>query len=105
SVELVAATLDMFSIGLLFFAGFLLLMRAFYARQDSRSPALINIWANIVTTALDLALFPLMGVKGLALAHSLGYVVAFGTAWIVLSRRTGGLDTRKTTIEVGKAAI
>lgn len=87
STELVASVLDLFALGLFPFAAYLLLMRAFYSRQDARTPALINIWENGVTIALDFILFPTMGVEGLALAHTLGYVAGTAVAGVVLARR------------------
>ena len=42
-----------FAVGLPFFSAFQLLTRTFYATQDSRTPALVNIGAAIVTVAVD----------------------------------------------------
>ncbi len=102
SSTLVAEVLQMFAIGLLPFSAFLLFNRAFYARQDTRTPLVLNIVDNVVTVALDFALFPSMGVSGLALAHSLGYVVATVVAAVLLARRLGGLETRHTLAELTK---
>lgn len=96
SVELVASTLALFAVGLLPFAAFLLFARAFYARQDSRTPALVNLLENAVTIALDFALFPILDVRGLALAHSLGYVVGAVVLGALLARRIGGLQARRS---------
>ena len=105
SSNLVAEVLQMFAIGILPFAAFLLFNRAFYARQDTRTPLVLNVVDNVVTVALDFALFPSMGVSGLALAHSLGYVVATGVAVVLLSRRLGGLESRHTTGELTKVVL
>lgn len=90
SSSLVAQVLAYFAIGLLPFSVYLLLMRAFYARQDARTPALVNLLENGVTIVLSLVLFPPMGVQGLALAHTLGYVAGCAVAAAVLSRGLGG---------------
>jgi putative peptidoglycan lipid II flippase len=105
SVELVASTLRYFAVGLLPFAAFLLFARAFYARQDSRTPALVNVVENAVTIALDFALFPSLDVRGLALAHSLGYVAGAGLLGGLLIRRTGGLEARRTVVELAKVTL
>ena len=102
SVDLVASTLALFAVGLLPFAAFLLFARAFYARQDSRTPALVNVVENAVTVALDFALFPALDVRGLALAHSLGYLAGAGVLGVLLARRVGGLETRRTLVELAK---
>jgi putative peptidoglycan lipid II flippase len=102
SAELVSSVLRLFAVGLIPFAAFLLLSRAFYARQDNRTTALWNILAVGVTVALDFILFPVIDVRGLALAHSLGFVVgSLVLAW-VLTRRVGDLESRRTLLELGK---
>jgi putative peptidoglycan lipid II flippase len=102
SSDLVASVLQMFAIGLLPFSAYQLLMRAFYTRQDARTPALVNVVENAVTVGLDFALFPSLEVKGLALAHTLGYVVGSLVAAGILVRRVGGLQPRRTLLAVGK---
>jgi putative peptidoglycan lipid II flippase len=104
SANLVASVLQMFAIGLLPFSLYQLLMRAFYTRQDARTPALINVVGNGVTIALDFALFPLLDVRGLALAHTLGYVVGCVVAGRILLRRVGGLDRRRTLMQVARVS-
>jgi putative peptidoglycan lipid II flippase len=105
SVDLVSHVLQLFAIGLLPFAAFLLFMRAYYARQDTRTPGLINIVENGVTIGLDFALFPGLEVRGLALAHTLGYVVGTVVAGALLARRIGGLEWRRTGLELAKIAL
>jgi putative peptidoglycan lipid II flippase len=92
STDLVAGVLTFFAIGLFSFSAFLLFLRAFYAMQDTRTPALINVFAVGVNIAADLALFPVLGVRGLALGHAIAYTVAAVTAGVLLRRRLGGLE-------------
>jgi peptidoglycan biosynthesis protein MviN/MurJ (putative lipid II flippase) len=54
---------------------------------------------------LDFTLFPIMHVQGLALAHSLGYVAGCAVALIPLRRAVGGLDGRRTVIEMAKVVL
>jgi putative peptidoglycan lipid II flippase len=104
SAHLVADVLRFFAIGLVPFAAFLLLSRAFYARQDNRTTAMWNILAVGVTVVLDFALYPLMDVRGLALAHTLGFVVgSFVLAWLLM-QRVGDLEARRTLEELVKVA-
>jgi putative peptidoglycan lipid II flippase len=105
SAHLVASVLRYFAIGLLPFAAFQLLRAAFYARQDARRPAYINVVENAVTIALDFALFGAMHVQGLALAHSLGYVAGCAVAVVPLGRAIGGLEARRTVTELVKVAL
>jgi len=105
SVDLVSSVLALFAIGLLPFSAYSILMRAFYTRQDARSPALINIAENGVTIALDFALFPSLGVKGLALAHTLGYVAGCAVAVARLRGPVGGLGGRELARDLGKVTV
>ena len=56
--------LRFFAIGLFPFSAFQLLLRAFYAQQDSRTPALVNVAAVAVNTALNFLFFGLFGIEG-----------------------------------------
>jgi len=103
STPLVADVLDMFAIGLVPFSVFLLFLRAFYARQDARTPMLVNIVSNAAYVAFALALFPSLEVRGLALAHSFSYAVAAVVAGVLLVRRVGGLERSRTARELAKA--
>ena len=105
SAELVASVLRLFAVGMIPFAAFLLLSRAFYARQDNRTTALWNILAVSVTVALDFALFPIIDVRGLALAHSLGFVVGSIVLAYLLTVRVGSLEARRTVTEFVKVAV
>ena len=105
SAEFVASVLRYFAIGLLPFAAFQLLRAAFYARQDARTPAAVNVVENAVTIGLDFALFGLMHVQGLALAHSLGYVAGCAVAIVPLARAIGGLEGSRVLAELGKVAL
>jgi putative peptidoglycan lipid II flippase len=102
SAEFVASVLRYFAIGLLPFAAFQLLRAAYYARQDARTPAYVNVVENAVTIGLDFALFGLMHVQGLALAHSLGYVAGCAVAIVPLARAMGGLEGSRVVAELGK---
>lgn len=104
SVDLVSSVLVYFAIGLLPFATYQLLMRSFYTRQDARTPALVNVVENAATVALDFALFPTMKIQGLALAHTLGYVIGCGAGGWVLVRRVGALDWGHIGREFAKSA-
>jgi putative peptidoglycan lipid II flippase len=92
STELVSGVLRVFSLGLFQFSTFMLFLRAFYAMQDTRTPALINVFAVGLNTAANFALFPLLGVPGLALGHASAYTFAAVTAGVVLRRRLGGIE-------------
>jgi putative peptidoglycan lipid II flippase len=101
STEQVSQVLQLFVIGLVPFAVFQLLLRAFYALQDTKTPFLINCGAVALNTAVNVPLFALWGVEGLAAGHALAYFFGVALQARSLSRRIGGLDTAR----VGSSAI
>jgi putative peptidoglycan lipid II flippase len=102
SSKLVAGVLDMLALGLLPFSAFLLLVRAFNARQDTRTPLYCNLISNAAYVVASLALFPAFDVRGLGLSHTVCYIVAAGVAWKLLGKQVGGLEGRHTARELGK---
>jgi putative peptidoglycan lipid II flippase len=86
---LTADTLQAFAIGLVPFSVYLFTLRGFYAQQDTRTPFLVNVFENGANVAFAFALFPALGVRGLALGYSAAYVLAAIAALVLLSRRIG----------------
>ena len=75
--ENIARTLQAFAVGLPFFSAFQLLTRTFYAMQDTRTPALVNVAAAVVNIAANLLYLSFdWGVPGLALGHATSYAFA-----------------------------
>ncbi len=92
----IGQTLAVLSLGLLPFSAFQLQLRAFYALDDTRTPALVNLAATAVNLALDvLAVLVLPArtqVLGLAGAYAVSYAVGLVLSSRLLGRRLGGLD-------------
>ena len=105
STELVTDVLRFFVIGLVPFAVFQMLLRAFYAIQDTRTPFLINLAAVGLNTGLNLILFPSLGVKGLALGHASAYTFGMIAQARYLSRRVGSLDAQRVVQNTGRIAL
>ena len=82
-----ADTLQAFSIGLVAFSVYLYALRGFYALADTRTPFVVNAIENGANIALALALFPSLGVQGLALAWAGAYSIAAILALVMLRRR------------------
>ena len=108
----VGDVLAAFALGLMSFSAFQLLLRTFYVQQDSRTPALVNIVANIVNVLVDVALFAVLDgrerVIGLAAGHATAYTVGALLLARVLSRRLGGLDgfaVVRTLVRVTLASV
>jgi putative peptidoglycan lipid II flippase len=105
STELVAGVLTFFALGLFSFSAFMLFLRAFYAMQDTKTPALINVFAVALNTGANFALFPLLQVRGLALGYALAYTFAAVTAGVLLRRRLGGLEGRALIRGLSKVGL
>jgi putative peptidoglycan lipid II flippase len=90
-----------FGAGLVPFAIFQLLLRAFYSLRDTRTPALINVIATAVNIGLDIGLYltlpPGSRVVGLAVGFAASYWIAFVLTARSLRRRLEGLDGRRVT--------
>ncbi|HVL31980.1 MAG TPA: murein biosynthesis integral membrane protein MurJ [Actinomycetota bacterium] len=92
STELFADTFVLMAVGLGAYAAFQMVMRAFYAMQDTKTPLLVNVaavGANVVTAV---PLFAVLGVPGLALSHAISYATGMVVGASILRRRIGGLD-------------
>ena len=93
---LVADLLVAYSVGLLAYSAYFLLVRAFYSRQNTRVPALLNVGLFLLYAALayGLSRTPL-GVAGVALAYSATSAVfaLFGLA--AMRREVGRLGVRR----------
>jgi putative peptidoglycan lipid II flippase len=103
----IARTLQGFAAGLLFFSAFQLLTRTFYAMQDTRTPAVVNVGAAFVNVgaAVLYVLGLHLGLPGMALAHATSYVVGAAVLWWLLRRRLGTLDERAVGRTVGKVGL
>jgi putative peptidoglycan lipid II flippase len=103
-----ADTLAMFAIGLFAFSTYLFTLRGFYSMQDTRTPFLLNCLENGINIVLAFALYPVMGVEGLALSWSIAYIVATVVALRAMRHRLQRLEGRailQTFVRVGIATL
>ncbi|MEO8293022.1 MAG: murein biosynthesis integral membrane protein MurJ [Actinomycetota bacterium] len=96
SAEITAGVLQAFAVGLPFFSAFQLFTRTFYAMQDSRTPALVNVAAATVNIAANLFFLEVTGwgVVGLALGHATSYLFSSVACVVLLRRRLAGIEGR-----------
>jgi len=100
-----AAVLAVMATGLPAFSIFLLLMRAYQSMQDTRTVFWLYLVENAANVVLALALYPSMGVNGLALSFALAYGAGTVAAFFDLRRRIGGVDGRRVTRAVARIAV
>ncbi len=102
STELLADTLAFMALGLGGFAVFQQQTRALYARQDTRTPWLINFWSTAFNIVVNFPLFAALGVPGLALGHAASYLLAAVIGGAILRRKLGGIDGRRVAVSHAK---
>ena len=98
---LMGVIVSVFMIGLLPFTLFYVLLRGYYALEDTRTPFIITIVFSVVLLILVFPLFAVARdggrqVAAIALAYSLAYWVGFAITWLVLARRLGSMRSRET---------
>ncbi len=92
STDAVLAALSGYAVGLVGFAAVEVAARAFFARQDTRTPLMVAVMGMVVTVVLSLGLRRAIGYAGLALAASLGITFELGMLLWLAHRSLGGLD-------------
>lgn len=90
SAETTSDVLGLLAFGLPAYASYLFFMRTYQAMQDTRSMCVLYAVENALNIVLALALYPLLGVQGLALAHALAYTGGSIVTLLHLHRRAGG---------------
>lgn len=97
--DLVGSVLGMFALGLPAYSAFLVLTRAFFALGETRTPALINAGAVVISSVVGAVLFfsldGRMRVPGLAIGHTVGF--SFGALLLgkVLASRLGSIGSTR----------
>lgn len=87
-----ARALIFYAFGLFAYSSVRVVAPIFYALEDTKTPAVISIFAVAVNIALNLALRHPLGYRGLALATSISAIVNLTLLIILLTRRVGPLD-------------
>ena len=112
SARYLGLVFSIFSLGLVPYMLFQLLLRVFYSLHDSKTPALIGVVTmitNVIANLLALAIFPKSEVvaalgAGFGLSNLAGSIVA----WRIMSRRLGGLawqEIKSSLLRMHAAAI
>jgi putative peptidoglycan lipid II flippase len=109
STSLLVPVLMVFVLGLVPFSTFQLVLRAFYALQDTRTTFRVNLVSVGVNVVVDLLLFNLLPVRwkipGLAFGHVSSYTVGSALLLYLLSRRIGGLGGFRIMAAVGRMLV
>jgi putative peptidoglycan lipid II flippase len=108
ATSITADTLAMFAVS--FFAQCLvfIVIRVFFAYEDSWTPFAAGVIAAIINGVGGFVLAPLYGVPGLAWAFSLSSMVQLAILWVLLKGKLGSLDERvilRSTLILSLAGI
>jgi len=87
-----ARALQLYVLGLPFAAIDLLLVYAFYAQQDTLTPALIGVGTIAAYLTIATLLLPTLGLFSLMVADSVKFVLHAVISWAILRRRAGRLS-------------
>ena len=99
--SLMGEIVSIFMIGLLPFTLFYVLLRGYYAMEDTRTPFYITVGLSAFWLITVLPLFEIAPAGGaqvamIALTYSLSYWVGLAVAWVLLARRVGGVGSSRT---------
>jgi putative peptidoglycan lipid II flippase len=101
--------LSIFTIALVPFSLFYLLLRGYYALEDTKTPFYINIILNIVNLSVALYLFNTLDaefkVAGLVIGYVASYVLVTPLLWIFLKRKGLNLETISFFKQISKPIL
>jgi putative peptidoglycan lipid II flippase len=100
-----AAALMFYAPGLLGYSAVKIAAPTFYSLRDSRTPVVVSVLSVLANLGINLALFRLMGFRGLALGTALAAMFnAVALLWL-LRRRLDGLEGRRIATSLLKILI
>jgi len=100
--RIVADLLVAYAVGLLGYSAYFFLVRAFYSRQNTKTPALLNVGILFVYAALAYGLsYPLKAV-GVVLALSIAYALLAALALVTTRQEIGRIDGRRLLVSLAK---
>jgi len=103
--ESVAAILTAYGVGLLGYAAYFVLVRSFYARQNTKTPAALNVVLLALYIVSAYALSARLGLVGVALAFSLSYAVLALALLAAMRQGLGNLDGRRMLRSLVKVLV
>jgi len=99
-VPIVAGALRYWAVGLVFYAGTMYVLRAFYSLKDTRTPMFVNLGTTTVQIALYVILstgigsWPGMGINGMPAADVVFFALTFAILSFLIRKRIGGFDVK-----------
>ena len=109
-VQQLAIVTQVFALGLPPFTIYYVLLRGWYAFEDTRTPFFLALLLNAINVVLAIFFFYQVEpgapqVNALAFAYILTYWIITATAWPILARRYGTLQTGRTLWTFGRIGV
>jgi putative peptidoglycan lipid II flippase len=107
----IVAVLITWTVPLVFYAGMMFMLRAFYSLKDTLTPAIANFFCTLVQILGYLLLtgsilnVPVLGVVGIPLADGIFETLLFVTLLFLLRRKIGSFDIRQFIVVFAKMAV
>ena len=105
STHLVAIALQFYAMGLVAHSVVEILVRAFYALHDTRTPVAIGMAAMLLNILLSLLLVERLSFGGLALANSVATGIEMVVLMWLLRRKMGGIDGQALALSVMRCSV
>ena len=101
---------SVFMIGLVPFTLFYVILRGFYALEDTKTPFFVTVGFSIAWMVMAIPLFNLVEgggqqVASLALTYGLSYWIGMAIAWWFLARKLGGMRSGATSWALARIFI
>lgn len=94
AVSITSSALFFYALGIIGFGLREILSRAFYAIQDTKTPAINAAIAVVINIVLNIILSRFMGIGGLALATSISAIICTGLLFVSLRRKIGSFGLK-----------
>src|SRR5687768_7409400 len=101
----VSGLLVVYAAGLLGYSVYFYLVRAFYSRQNTKTPAALNVVIFLLYAALAYGLSQVWGLTGVVVGLTMAYSVLAVLSLAAMRRETGRLDGRRLLDSVLKALV
>jgi putative peptidoglycan lipid II flippase len=105
SSAMVSQALFFYSPGIIGYSLVKILSPSFYSLKDARTPVIVSVVTVLSNALLSLALYKLIGLKGLPLATAIAATVNAGLLFVLLTRRIGDLDSVHIARVFGKLVV
>lgn len=103
--EMVSGLLVVYAAGLLGYSVYFFLVRAFYSRQNTKTPAILNVAIFLLYAVLAYGLSRVWGVTGVVLALSIAYAVLAVLSLAAMRREIGRIDGGRLLRSLLKALV